>query len=101
MGPKRMANNMQPDQTAQRIMQSALQIFHSYLNETKQRNIQFLNGNKDEGNVEINVGNKQIYGLVIITFNHRFSVFNVCGPRSILMLSAIIKLISTLGHSKR
>ena len=44
---------------------------------------------KDGENIGLVVENKHINGIeinVIITFNHRFSVFNFCcGPRSILM----------------
>ena len=58
---------------------------------------------------EIIVENMHINGLeinqecVIITFNHRFSVFNICcGPWSILMPSTSGQaLISTSGHNKR
>ena len=63
---------------------------------------------KDGETTGIIVENKHINGLeinlecVIITFNHRFSVFKVCcSPWWILMPSASCQaLIPTLGHNK-
>ena len=63
---------------------------------------------KDGENVGIIVENKHLNGLeinlecVIITFNHRFPVFNFCcGPKPILMPSASRQaLVSTSGHNR-
>ena len=75
---------------------SDLPVLWLHRNEKNGENIGIINENKHMNGLEINLA------CVMITFNHRFSVFNVCCcPRSILMPSASLwALISTSGHNK-
>ena len=70
--------------------------------------VSFLYRGENDGEIIKILKNKYMNGLeinlecVIISFNHRFSAFNICcSPRSILMPSASRRaLISTSGHNK-